>query len=163
VDGGVNTTGPFDFTQLLASVAITDPRPIFRRSLDADFNRPNAYGLSFHFLRRGPNSFLADDANANSDLCVTTPSNPNCKKNTVGNINNSLLYRVTDNVLFNFTSTYDVRDSRFIGFRTVTKFLSFCECWTVTFGVRHDVNPAKTSYSVDFSLLGLGSPKSSLK
>ena len=98
-----------------------------------------------------------------SDLCLTTPNNPNCKKNTVGNINNNLLYRVTDNLLFNFNSTYDVRDSRFIGFRAISKFLSFCECWTVTFGVSHSVNPDKTSFSVDFSLLGLGNPKTSLK
>jgi LPS-assembly protein len=160
--GGLNP-GPWSITQMLASVAITDPRPLFRRSLDADFNRPNTFGLSFHFLRRGPNSFLADNANADTDLCITTPNNPNCKKNTVGNITNNLLYRVTDNLLFNFNSTYDVRDSRFIGFRAISKFLSFCECWTVTFGVSHSVNPDKTSFSVDFSLLGLGNPKTSLK
>ena len=162
LDGGVNP-GPWDFTQVLASVAITDPRPMFRRSLDADFNRPNSFALSYHFLRRGPNSFLADNANADTDLCITSPNNPNCKKNTVGNIKNNLLYRVTDNLLFNFSSTYDVRDSRFIGFRTNTKFLSFCECWTATFGVSHGVNPKKTSFSVDFSLLGLGNQKSALK
>jgi len=162
LDGGINP-GPWDFTQALASVSITDPRPLFRRSLDADFNRPNSAGLSYHFLRRGPNSFLADNANAETDFCVTNPNNSNCKKNTVGNLNNNLLYHVTDNLLLNFSSTYDVRDSRFIGFRAITKFLSFCECWTVTFGVKHDVNPDKTSFSVDFSLVGLGSPKSALK
>lgn len=162
LDGGLNP-GPWEFTQALAAVSVTDPRPLFRRSLDADFNRPNSFGLSYHFLRRGPNSFLADNANADVDLCIATPNEPSCKKDTVGNLNNNLLYHLTDNLLFNFSSTYDIRDSRFIGFRAITKFMSFCECWTVTFGVSQTVNPDKTSFSVNFSLLGLGNPKSSLR
>ena len=105
------------------------------------------------------------DAPAN---CVRHPLDPRCPgtgfdKNTVGNLSGNLLYHLTDHVLFNFSSTYDVRDTRFIGFRAITKLLSFCECWTATFGVKHDVNPAKTSFSFDFSLLGLGNSKSSLK
>lgn len=162
LDGGLNP-GAWHFTQARAAVAITDPSPLLRRSLDGDFNRPNSFGLSYHFLRRGPNSFLADNANASTDLCLTNPLDPTCSKNTVGNLNNNLFYRLTDHLLFNFTSTYDVRDSRFIGFRATTKFLSFCDCWTVALGVKRDVNPAKTSVNVDFSLLGLGNPKSALK
>ena len=162
LDGGVNP-GAWQFTQILAGVAITDPRPILRRSLDADFNRPNSFALSYHFLRRGPNSFLAENANADIDLCLINPNDSSCTKNTVGNINNSLLYHVTDNLLFNFSSTYDARDNRFIGFRAITKFMSFCECWSVSFGVKHDVNPEKTSFSVNFSLLGLGNPKSAVR
>ena len=73
-----------------------------------------------------------------------------------------MLYHLTHNLLVNFSSTYDARDSRFLGFRVFTKFLSFCECWTATFGVKRDVNPAKTSFSFDFTLLGLGTNKSSL-
>lgn len=162
LDGGLDP-GPWRFSQARAGVAITDPRPLSRRTLDADFNRPNTFGLSYHFLRRGPNSFLADTANAAVDLCVTNPLDPSCSKNTVGNINNSVLYHLTDNLLFNFGSTYDARDNRFIGFRAINKFLSFCECWTMAFVVSHVVNPAKTSFSVDFTLLGLGNSKSSLK
>jgi hypothetical protein len=64
--------------------------------------------------------------------------------------------------MFTVNSTYDAIDSRFICFRVMTKFLSFCECWTATLGVKRDVNPAKTSVSFDFSLLGLGNTKSSL-
>jgi hypothetical protein len=142
-----------------------------RRTLDADFNTPNSLGLGYQFLRRGPNSFLADDANINLDApanCVLHPLDPRCPgtgfaKNTVGNVNANLLYHLTDHLLFNFNSTYDARDSRFLGFKAITKLLSFCECWTVTLGVSHAVNPAKTSVSFDFSLLGLGNTKSSLK
>ena len=155
LDGGLNP-GQWDFPQALASVSLTDPRPLFRRSLDADFNRPNSFGLSYHFLRRGPNSFLADNANADVDQCTINPNQSSCKKNTVGNLNSNLFYHVTDNLLFDFSSTYDVLDTRFIGFRATSKFLSFCECWTVTFALNQNVNPKKTSFTVNFNLLGLG-------
>jgi hypothetical protein len=57
-------------------------------------------------------------------------------------------------------SSYNVRDGRFLGVRAATKFLSTCECWTVTLGIKHDINPSRTSFSFDFSLLGLGPQKS---
>jgi LPS-assembly protein len=170
LDGGINP-GRWDITQTRVGLAITDPRPMLRRTLDADFNRPNSFTMGFQFLRRGPNSFLADDANIDLDApanCVAHPLDPRCPgtgfdKNTVGNLSNSLLYHLTDNLLFNFSSTYDALDNRFIGFRAITKVLSFCECWTATFSVKHDVNPAKTSFSFDFGLLGLGNSNSSAK
>jgi LPS-assembly protein len=169
-DGGVNP-GAWDVTQARLGFSISDPRPILRRTLDLDFNQRNSLGLSFIYLRRGPNSFLADDANIDLDApanCALHPLDPRCPgtgfdKNTVGNIGGSLLYHVTDNLLFNFSSTYDARDSRFIGFRAITKFLSFCECWTATLSVKQDINPKKTSVGFAFSLLGLGSTRSSLK
>lgn len=167
-DGGINP-GAWQVSQARLAFNITDPRPV-RRTLDPDFNQPNSFGLAYQYLRRGPNSFLADDANINLDAaadCTLHPLDPRCpgtgfKRNTVGNLNPNLIYHVHDNVLFNFSSTYDVRDSRFIGFRATTKLLSFCECWTLTFAVKHDVNPAKTSFGFDFTLLGLGNTRSSL-
>jgi LPS-assembly protein len=165
LDGGIDP-GPWQLSQARLAFNITDPRPVLRPTLDPDFNRPNSLGLSYHYLRRGPNSFLADNANADVDTpidCLTDPSDPRCtRKDTVGNIGANMLYHLTHNLLVNFSSTYDARDSRFLGFRVFTKFLSFCECWTATFGVKRDVNPAKTSFSFDFTLLGLGTNKSSL-
>jgi lipopolysaccharide export system protein LptA len=173
-DGGVNP-GPWNVTQARARVAVSDPRPILRRTLDPDFNTGNSISMSYHYLRRGPNSFLADDANIDLDApfdimktCAAHPLDPRCPgtgfdKNTVGNIGANMLYHATDNLLFTVNSTYDARDSRFLGFRVITKFLSFCECWTVTLGLKRDINPAKTSFSFDFSLLGLGNTQSSLK
>jgi hypothetical protein len=162
LNGGINP-GPWQVTQARASLAITDPRPMMRRSLDSEFNRPNAIGISYQFLRGGPNSFLADDANIDLDAqadCAVHPLDPRCpgtafNKNTVGNISGNLLYQVTDHILFNFNSTYDARDNRFLGFRASTKLLSFCECWTLTFRVNHNVNPNRTSFNFDFGLLGL--------
>jgi LPS-assembly protein len=172
LDGGIDP-GAWDISQARLAFNLTDPRPILRRTLDPDFNRPNSVGLSYHYLRRGPNSFLADDANIDLDkpeVCSgpnAHPLDPRCPgtgfdRNTVGNIGANMLYHLHDNLLVNFNSTYDARDSRFIGFRVITKFLSFCECWTATFSVKRDVNPAKTSFTFDFSLLGLGNTKSSL-
>jgi hypothetical protein len=166
-DGGVDP-GPWDTTHARVAVNLTDPRPMLRRTLDPDFNRPNTLGFSYHYLRRGPNGFLADNANVvGIPDCTVSPipgslENWCQRKNTVGNLGANLLYQLHDNLLFTLSSTYDVRDSRFIGYRIVTKFLSFCECWTATFGVKRDINPAKTSFSFDFSLLGLGNTKSSL-
>jgi LPS-assembly protein len=167
-DGGINP-GAWHVTQARLAFNVTDPRPV-RRTLDPDFNRPNTFGFAYQYVRKGPNSYLADDANVNLDLppnCVAQPLDPRCpgtgfNGNTVGNLNTNVLYHAHDNVLLNFTSTYDVLDSRFIGFRATTKLLSFCECWTLTFAVSHNVNPDKTSFGFDFSLLGLGNTKSSL-
>ncbi|HEY1233538.1 MAG TPA: LPS assembly protein LptD [Candidatus Binatia bacterium] len=171
-DGGINPNSG-NISQARLAFTVSDPRPILHRSLDPDFTRPNSASIGYQFLRNGPNSFLADNANINLDApadCTRNPTDPRCPldnpqgntKNTVGNFNASALYRITDHLLLNFSSTYDVLDNKFIGFRATTKFLSFCECWTATLGVSHNVNPAKTSFSFNFSLLGLGNTKSSL-
>ena len=179
-NSGVNP-GAWDMTQARLALSLTDPRPITHRTLDLDFSRANSASVSYQYLRRGPNtvaaiesgigpnSYLADNANINLDApanCTRNPTDPRCpgfvNKNTVGGLSQSLLYHVTDHLLFNFNSTYDILDNRFIGFRATSKFLSFCECWTITLGVNHNVNPAKTGFSINFNLLGLGNSKSSL-
>jgi LPS-assembly protein len=165
-DGGINPNGG-NISQARLAFTVSDPRPILHRSLDLDFSRPNSASISYQFLRNGPNSFLADNANINLDApanCTRNPTDPRCPldnpqgntKNTVGNFNASTLYRITDHLLLNFSSTYDVLDNKFIGFHASTKFLSFCECWTATLNLFHNVNPAKTGFSFNFSLLGLG-------
>jgi hypothetical protein len=166
---GINP-GAWNVTQARATFGLTDPRPR-RQTLDADFNQPNSMSLSYQFLGSGPNSFLADDANINLNEpanCVAHPTDPRCpgvgaSGNTLGNVIGNMLYHATDNLMFNFSSTYDALNARWIGFRAITKVLSFCECWSFTFGIKHDVNPAKTSFNFDFNLLGLGNSVSSLK
>jgi LPS-assembly protein len=167
-DGGVNP-GAWEITQGRATLAFQDPRPITRRSLDPDFTRPNAFFIAYHYLINGPNGFLASNANINLDAptdCVRNPTDPRCPgapnpKSIIGNLVAGLFYHVTDNILLSGSSVYDVRDNQFIGFRAATKLLSSCDCWTMTFSVNQSVNPAKTSFSFDFSLLGLGSPRKS--
>jgi hypothetical protein len=172
-DGGLDP-GPWNVNQARATVSVTDPRPLARRSLDADFNRPNMLSMSYSFLRAGPNGFLAEDANDNLDepatpaYCALHTVDPRCpgtafNKNIAGSLGATALYHLMDNVLLYFNSTYDARDNKFIGFRAATKLLSSCECWAVTLGLRHDINPAKTSFNWDFNLLGLGASKSTLR
>jgi hypothetical protein len=64
--------------------------------------------------------------------------------------------------MLSFNSTYNARDTRFVGASGAAKILSSCECWSITFSVNHNINPAKTTFNFDFNLLGLGQQKSSL-
>ena len=163
-DGGFDP-GPWDVTQGRAYVTFSDPRQLTRLYLDPDFNRPNSISIGYHYLSRGINGFLAENANID---CIDNPFDPACpsvvNKTTVGNLVLGGLYHLTDHLLTNVTTTYDARDNRFLYVRAAAKLLSRCECWTLTFGVQRDINPAKTSFNVAVSLLGLGgSEQSSLR
>jgi LPS-assembly protein len=172
-DGGFNP-GPWEVSQARAKLALNDPRPILRRSLDADFNRPNSFSFIYSFLRNNPNAIFADDANVDFDrpatvaYCNAHKLDPRCTgtpygKNVAGNLGANLFLHLTDHALLALNGIYSVRDSRFLGIRAATKLLSTCECWSVTLGVRRSVNPSKTSFNFDFNLLGLGSSRSSLQ
>lgn len=162
-DGGFDP-GPWQITHGRANLTLQDPRPITRRVLDPDFMRPNSFNIGYHYLRRGPNGFLAEDANIDLDSlpnCAIHPDDPRCpgtafNKNVVGNLVGNLLYHVTDNILVHFDSTYNVRDSSLISVQGATKFLSSCDCWSLALIVRRDINPAKTSVNFAFNLLGMG-------
>jgi LPS-assembly protein len=168
LDLGVNP-GRWQVTQTRVAVSLSDPRPILRPVLDPDFTRPNAISFSYHFLRKGPNGFLAEDANIDLDAppnCAVHPLDPRCegfRKNVVGQLGGNVFYHVTDHLLFFMNATYDVRDARFPGYGGALKLLSQCECWTVTLSLRRNINPAKTSFNFDFNLLGLGSQRSTIK
>ena len=79
------------------------------------------------------------------------------------NIGVNSIYHATDNLLLYASTNVDARQGKFLNFSAATKFLSFCECWSVTLGVRRNINPAKTSVFFDFNLTGLGNAKSTLK
>jgi hypothetical protein len=165
---GVNP-GAWNLSQAGATFGIRDPRPITRHSLDQDFLTPSAFSISYQFLRKGPNGFLSEDANINLDAppnCAVHGDDPRCpgatNKNIVGNLGANLNYHVTDNILVFASGTYDVRDTRFIGINGATKFLSPCDCWTVTLRLSHNINPAKTSFSFDFNLLGLAGQRNTV-
>jgi hypothetical protein len=183
-DGGFDP-GAWDVTQARAKLAINDPRPIVRRSLDSDFNRPNSFSLSYSFLRGGPNAIFGDDANIDFDreifeppppprpdsqerYCSVHKLDPRCfgvpyNKNVAGNLAASIFLHVTDHSLLSLNGIYSVRDNRFLGIRAATKLLSTCECWSVTLGLKRNINPSKTSFNFDFNLLGLGSSRSGLQ
>jgi LPS-assembly protein len=164
LDGGVDP-GPWDLNQARASISFSDPRPLTRLYLDPDFNRPNSFNIGYHYLSRGINGFLADNANLD---CIANPFDPGCpsvvNKTTVGNLVLGGLYHLTDHLLTNVNTTYDARENRFLYVRAAVKLLSRCECWTLTLGLQRDINPDKTSFNVAVGLLGLGgSEQSSLR
>ena len=170
LEGGVDP-GPWQVSQARASFAISDPR-LRRQTLDPDFNRPNSFGVGYQFLRQSSLGFLSEDANANLDdpatpaYCATHSVDPRCagfSRNIIGSVGTNIIYHATDNILLFLTSSYDAREGRFLGVRGATKFLSTCECWSITFRVGHDINPAKTTFNFDFNLLGMGSAKSTLR
>ena len=167
-DGGINP-GAWEITQARATVTLVDPRPITRRSLDLDFMRPNSFSIGYRYLLNGPNGFLASNANINVDNpenCTINPTFAPClgapnPKSLIGDIVISLFYHVTDNILVNANSVYDGINNRFIGVHAGVKLLSPCDCGTVTLTLNHTINPAKTSFSFNFNLLGLGTQKKS--
>jgi hypothetical protein len=167
-DGGVNP-GAWEITQGRATVTLVDPRPITRRSLDPDFIRPNFASIGYRYLLNGPNGFLASNANINLDNpenCTINPTFAPCPgvtnpKSLIGDIVVNLFYHVTDNILMNANSVYDSINNRFIGVHAGVKLLSPCDCWTMTLTLNHTINPAKTSFSFNFNLLGVGTQKRS--
>jgi LPS-assembly protein len=183
-DGGVNP-GSWEITQGRATLAFVDPRPITRRALDPDFLRPNNFYISYRYLVNGPNGFLASNANINlnqvlpgcvtpdclnatpsTEYCAKNPTDPRCPfapnpKSILGDLVTGVFYHVTDNILMNVNSTYSISTNKLIGVRAAVKLLSPCDCWTLTLAVNQTVNPAQTSFSFNFSLLGLGSQRKS--
>jgi LPS-assembly protein len=164
VDGGINP-GAWEITQARATVTLTDPRPITRRSLDPDFMRPNFVSLGYRYLLNGPNGFLAFNANAPQN-CAGNPTFAGCPgtpepTSLIGDIVVSLFYHVTDNILLNANSVYDSINNRFIGVRAGVKLISPCDCWTMTLTLSNTINPAKTSFRFNFNLLGVGNQQRS--
>jgi hypothetical protein len=161
-------------SSMQVNFSLTDPRPLPRRYADPDFTRPNSINFGYSFVRDNPNAFYAQDANIDLDApatpsyCVVHPADPRCpgnnsNQNVASNISVNSLYHATDNLLLFASTNVNALEGRFLNFSAATKFLSFCECWSVTLGVRQTINPAKTSFYFDFNLAGLGSPKTSLK
>jgi hypothetical protein len=162
---------PWEVSSLQTSLTLSDPRPLPRRYADPDFMSGNNFSVGYAFVRENPNSFYAQDANIDLDAppnCVLHPADPRCpgnasKKDPAANVSTSALYHATDNILLFGTTSVDAREGRFLGFSVATKFLSFCECWSVTLGVRQTINPDKTSFYFAFNLAGLGNQKSTLR
>jgi hypothetical protein len=162
---------PWQVSSMQLGLSLSDPRPLTRRIADPDFVRANSINFGYAFVRQNPESFYAVDANIDLDApanCVLHPADPRCStsalnRNVAANIGINSLYHATDNLLLFASTSIDARQSRLLSVSAATKYLSVCECWSVTLGVRHDINPAKTSFYFDFNLTGLGTPKSMLR
>jgi LPS-assembly protein len=168
LDAGLDP-GPWHWTQAAAVFSLVDPRPLSRRVLDPDFMQPNSLNLGYRFIRKGSNAFFSQDGNIDLNFahdCPSHPLDPRCvgafNKDVLSQLNANLLYHATDHVLLFLNSTYNIRDTRFSDLRASVKLLSQCECWTLAFTLKQEVNPSKTSVVFDFNLLGLGSQSKGL-
>jgi len=183
-DGGVNP-GAREITQGRATLTFVDPRPITRRSLDPDFLKPNTFQIGYRYLVNGPNGFLSSNANINLNqvlpgcttadcfnempspaYCANNPTDPRCPfasnpKSILGDLVGTFFYHLTDNILLNLSSTYSLSNNKLLGVRGAVKVLSPCDCWTLTLVINQTVNPAQTSFHVDFTPLGLGTQRKS--
>ena len=155
-DGGLDP-GAWKVTQARTKLAVSDPRPITRRSLDEDFNRPSSFSISHYFFSTGANAIFGENANFPPALAPSTTGS------FFGNVATNIFYHLSDHVLVSLNGAFNTRDNRVLGIRAATKLLSTCECWSVTLGVKRSVNPSKTSFNFDFNLLGIGSSRSSLQ
>jgi LPS-assembly protein len=166
-DTGLNP-GPWQVTQAAVLMLLRDPRPITRRVLDRDFMQPNQLRVSYLFIRGGIDAFFAEDANIDLEKpenCDRHPFDPRCKefdKNVASEVGVRAQFRITDHILFLYDARYNARDGRFTANRGGIKLLSQCECWTLSLSVNRSTNPDKTSFKLDFSLLGLSSQTTGL-
>jgi hypothetical protein len=97
--------------------------------------------------------------------CANNPTDPRCNnpspKSILGDLVGTFFYHLTDNILLNLSSTYSLSNNKLLGVRGAVKLLSPCDCWTLTLVVNQTVNPAQTSFSFNFSLLGVGQQRKS--
>jgi hypothetical protein len=166
LEGGLNP-GPWQWTQAAVLFSFRDPRPLTLRTLDGDFMQPNSFNLTYRFIRKNPFGFFSEDANIDLNSpadCVNHPLDPRpvagCTgftKDVLSQLSGNFLYHATDHILLFFNASYNLRDRRFTDLRAAVKLLSMCECWTITFTLKQEINPSRTGFNVDFNLLGLGS------
>jgi hypothetical protein len=98
--------------------------------------------------------------------CANNPTDPRCPnplnpKSILGDLVGTFFFHLTDNILLNLNSTYSLSNNKLLGVRGAVKLLSPCDCWTLTLVVNQTVNPAQTSFSFNFSLLGVGQQRKS--
>ncbi len=143
--------GAWRINQAVTRLALTDPRPLPRRELDKDFNRPNELRVSYRYIRNNFLSPLAENANAK------TFPDPGFTQDTLGEVGTHALLHVGRRILLLYDLTYDAREGRTTSNRAGIKLLSKCGCWSFSFSVNNTTNPSRTSVKFGFDLLGLSS------
>ena len=143
--------GAWRINQAVTRLALTDPRPLPRRELDKDFNRPNELTVSYRYIRENFLTPLAENANLDP-LALPTPT-----KDTLGQVGTHALLHVGRRILLQYDFTYDAIEGKTTSNRGRIKLLSKCGCWTLSMAVSRTTNPSRTSVQFGFDLLGLSS------
>ncbi len=150
VEMGVDP-GAWVINQAATRVSITDPRPLERRELDNDFNKPNQLNVSYRYIRENTLSPLAENANLDP-LALPAPT-----QDTLGQVGANALLHVGRRILLQYNFSYDTLEGKTTNNRGRIKLLSKCGCWSLNLGVSRTTNPSRTSVQFGFDLLGLSS------
>jgi len=143
--------GAWQVSQAVTRFDFTDPRPLPRRELDKDFNKPNQLSVSYRYIRENFLTPLAENANLDP-LALPAPT-----KDTLGQVGTHALLHVGRRILLQYDFTYDAIEGKTTSNRGRIKLLSKCGCWTLSMAVNRTTNPSRTSVQFGFDLLGLSS------
>ena len=147
--------GPWNLLRAAFEVSLSDAAPVETRVRDRDFRRPSGVSLGYRFIRANVLSPLAHHANL--DLLADCPADPRCvPRDPLNGVHAGAVLRATDRVLLLYDGNYDGASGRWEGNELGFKYLSECECWTLTLSVEQRTNPDRTSIGFKFDFLGLG-------
>ena len=148
--------GPWKLQSAEVGFSLSDAAPVEAKVPDRDFQRPSSVSLGYRFIRANALSPLA--RHANLDLLADCPSDPRCNpRDPLNGVRAGAVLRATERVLLLYDGNYDGAEGRWTGNRLGFKYLSRCECWTMTLSVEQRTNPDRTGIGFKFNLLGLGS------
>ncbi len=149
--------GAWNVNQATTRFTFTDPRPLPRRELDKDFNRPNQLSVSYRYIRENFLTPLAENANVKPLDPLDPLSLPAPTKDTLGQVGTHALLHVGRRILLFYDFTYDAIEGKTTSNRGRIKLLSKCGCWSLSMSVKRTTNPSRTSVQFGFNLLGLSS------
>lgn len=147
--------GPWNLRRAALEISFAGAAPAETRVPDRDFRRPSSVSLGYRFIRAHVLSPLAYQPNL--DLAQDCPEDPRCMpRDPVNGVHAGAVLRVTDRVLLLYDGNYDGAAGRWGRNELGIKYLSECECWTLTLSVEQRINPDRTSIGFKFEFLGLG-------
>ena len=157
VDAGVAMDpGPWTLQQAALGFTVSGPAPVETKVPDRDFGRPDSFSLRYRFIRENPLSPHAQ--HTDPDLVAECAADPDCaRREAMNGVETNLSLRMSERVLLLYDGSYDGAEGRMGTNRAGVKYLSECDCWTVTLSVDRQINPDRTVFGVKFNLLGLGS------
>ena len=147
--------GPWNLRRAAFEVSLSDAASVETRLRDRDFQRPSSVSLGYRFVRANVLSPLAHHANL--DLLADCPEDPRCiPRDPLNGVHAGAVLRATDRVLLLYDGNYDGASGRWERNELGFKYLSECECWTLTLSVEQRTKPDRTSIGFKFDFLGLG-------
>ena len=148
--------GPWTLHQAAVGFSLLGDAPVETKVPDRDFARPHNVSLRYRYIRENPLAPLAQYANP-GPAAECLAEGECVRREPLNGVEARLLFRMTDRVVLLYDGSYDGVEGRLGTNRAGVKYLSECECWTVTVSVDRQVNPDRTVFGVKFNLLGLGS------